>query len=233
MGIPGACANYFFDELGSVLILAPDGLTACADGQHIGAVAAQLAHADAGDAGQLVLVLRVGLGDGHQCLVGEDAEGRLPAAARLLGAPLPQPFVETLVHVGGALLAPQQLQLATVRERAAADPAAGGAALPAHPPRQRTGGPGTRRRARYAALHASGTARARPARAAARPRTQSVQETAGPPVRAAPGGPGQRPGQVETLAGSGDADVEQPALLLDLLVGACVGDRHHALGHTD
>src|SRR5690606_22349145 len=191
MGIPGACANYFFDELGSVLILAPDGLTACADGQHIGTVAAQLAHADAGDAGQLVLVLRVGLGERHQCLVGEDADGRLPAAARLLGPPVPQPLAETHLHGGRTLPAPQPLQPPPLRERAAADPAAGGAALPAHPPRQRTGRPGTRRRARYATLHSSGTARARPARAAARPRTQSVQETAGPPVRAAPGGPGQ------------------------------------------
>ena len=34
-------------------------------------------------------------------------------------------------------------------------------------------------------------------------------------------------------AGAGDADVEEAAFLLDLLVGLCVGDRHHALGDAD
>ncbi len=34
-------------------------------------------------------------------------------------------------------------------------------------------------------------------------------------------------------AGPGYADVEQPALLLDLLVRLGVGDRHHAFGQPD
>lgn len=35
------------------------------------------------------------------------------------------------------------------------------------------------------------------------------------------------------LSGAGDSDVQKAALLLDLLVGLCVGDRHHALGYAD
>lgn len=33
--------------------------------------------------------------------------------------------------------------------------------------------------------------------------------------------------------GAGDADIQQPALLLYLLIGLGVGDRHHAFGETD
>src|SRR4051812_38234640 len=84
MGIAGACANYFFDEFASVrLAVCPDFL-ACANGQNIGSVAVELAHADAGDAGQVPVVLGDGLGDGHQRLVGEHTERRLSAAPGLL-----------------------------------------------------------------------------------------------------------------------------------------------------
>ncbi len=38
---------------------------------------------------------------------------------------------------------------------------------------------------------------------------------------------------MEALAGAGDTDIEEAALLLDLLVRLCVGDRHHPLGDTD
>src|SRR3954471_14569500 len=43
-----------------------------------------------------------------------------------------------------------------------------------------------------------------------------------------PGGAGERPGDVKALTGAGDTDIEEPALLLDLLVRLRVGDRHHA-----
>ncbi|CAM5541905.1 hypothetical protein SGRIM128S_05982 [Streptomyces griseomycini] len=38
---------------------------------------------------------------------------------------------------------------------------------------------------------------------------------------------------MEALAGPGDTDIEEAALLLDLLAGLCVADRHHALGDAD
>ncbi len=38
---------------------------------------------------------------------------------------------------------------------------------------------------------------------------------------------------MQAFTRSGDADIEETALLLDLLVGLCVGDRHHAFGDAD
>lgn len=35
------------------------------------------------------------------------------------------------------------------------------------------------------------------------------------------------------FSGAGDSDVEESAFFLDLLVGLCVGDRHHALRDAD
>src|SRR5215217_6579129 len=109
MGIAGACANYFFDEFESVALTLFVDLATCADGQNFGPEAVELPHADAGDPGELSRVVRHGLGDRHQRLVGEDAERRLPAALRLHGTPLAQPLVEALVHVGGAALTAHQL----------------------------------------------------------------------------------------------------------------------------
>src|SRR5690242_16936751 len=129
MGIAGACANYFSDELESVPVLPFRNLLACADRQHIGSIAMELAQADAGDPRQLVLVVGHGLGDRHQRLVREDAEGGLSAALRLYGTPVAQPLVEPLVHVGGTVLATHQLQLTRVGERAPAHPAARRGAL--------------------------------------------------------------------------------------------------------
>src|SRR5690349_4402388 len=108
MGIAGACANYFFDEFASVTLAALRRLLTCADGQNIGPEAVELAHADPGDPRQLALVVRRGLGDRHERLVGEDAERGLPTALRLYRPPLPQPLVEAFVHVGGAVLTTHQ-----------------------------------------------------------------------------------------------------------------------------
>src|SRR3954447_9331291 len=99
MGIAGACANYFFDEFASIPVFFSLRLLACAEGEDIGSVALEFAHADPGDPGQLPVVVGSGLGDRHQRLVGEDAEGGLSAALRLDRAPLAQSLVETLVHV--------------------------------------------------------------------------------------------------------------------------------------
>lgn len=62
---------------------------------------------------------------------------------------------------------------------------------------------------------------------------QPLEEAAGAPVGAPARGAGERPGQREVEPGAGDADVQQAALLLDLLVGLGVGDGHHALGEAD
>src|SRR3954462_11488104 len=129
MGIAGACANYFFDEFESVLRDTLRRLLTAADGQDIGPVAVELAHADAGDPREFALLVGDRLGDRHQRLVGEDAERRLTAALRLDLTPLAQPLVEALVHVRGTVLAAHQLHLTGLGERAPADPAAGDGAL--------------------------------------------------------------------------------------------------------
>src|SRR3954471_16991391 len=208
MGIAGACANYFSDELKSALILFFRNLPTCADGQDIGSVAVELAQADARDPRQFVLVVGGGLGDRHEGLVREDAEGRLAAALRLYGTPVAQPLIEPLVHVGGTVLATHELHLARVGERAPAHPAARRGALGA----SRGGADG----AREAALDTSGTATRRPARGGGGAGAQSVEEAAGAAVGAAAGGAGERPGDVKALTGAGDTDIEEPALLLDL-----------------
>src|SRR5688572_20910664 len=105
MGTAGACANYFSDEFGSVVLVLGSDVLACADGQDIGSVAVELPRADARDPRQLARFLGGGLGDRDQGLVGEDAERGLPGPARLDRAPGPQPLVESLVHVRGTVLA--------------------------------------------------------------------------------------------------------------------------------
>ena len=63
---------------------------------------------------------------------------------------------------------------------------------------------------------------------------QPVEEARGPPRRRGRrASRRQRPGDGEVLAGPGDADVEQPALLLDLLGRLGVGDRDHPVGDAD
>src|SRR3954465_3159451 len=195
MGIAGACANYFSDELKSPLVLFFRNVLACTDGQHIGSVPVDLAQADARDPRQFVLVVGHGFGDRHQGLVREDAEGRLSAVLRLHRTPVAQALVKSLVHVGGTVLATHELQLARVGERAPAQPAARRGALGA----SRGGADG----AREAALDTSGTATRRPARGGGGAGAQSVEEAAGAAVGAAAGGAGERPGDVKALTGAG------------------------------
>src|SRR5688572_13836744 len=102
MGIPGACANYFFDEFVSVAPVLAPRLPTCADVENIGPVPLQLAGADAGDATEFNRSARPRFRDRHQRPVGEDTEVRLAAFLCLGGAPLAQSLVEAFVHVGGA-----------------------------------------------------------------------------------------------------------------------------------
>lgn len=67
----------------------------------------------------------------------------------------------------------------------------------------------------------------------ARTGTQTVEEPAGAAARTASRRAGERPGDGQALPGPGDSHVEEATLLLDLLVGLGVGDRHHAFGDAD
>ena len=64
-------------------------------------------------------------------------------------------------------------------------------------------------------------------------RPQAVEEPAGPAAPPLAGAAGQRPAQSQPLAGAGDADVEQPALLGDLCLGGRVLDRQRRVGEPD
>ena len=64
-------------------------------------------------------------------------------------------------------------------------------------------------------------------------RAKAVEETARPAAAALPWAAGQGPGQPQPLAGSGHADIEQPALLGDLVRGIRALNRDGGVGESD